>query len=293
MTGFSFSGLYYLDANFAEQMRRVMEPRLESGQDAIPAYLRQPHPSTVMPAQEARPQAGTSAYYDYCADYYRRINGGEVCVFAVRGSMSRYGYCSWGTEDLTALLYAAYRNEKIKAVVMQMDTPGGTVDGTKAFADAVAARNKPVVAWTNFCASAGVFVASQSDEIMLEPQTVTQIGSIGVLSVYIDQSAYLEKHGYRVQILRADGSEDKARMNGIEPLEADMLAEHKSVLNACRTEFLGYVRRGRAGRLTSKEWESGKMFGVKDALRIGLADRTGSLDQAIQRALQLSKSNKS
>ena len=288
--GFSFSGLYFIDENFVEQMERIMIPRLNAGRDAIPEHLRMQHPSQSIAANN-RPNAGTASYYAAYADYYRRINGGKVAVIPVQGPMSRYGNCSWGTEDLKGIMQAADQLEDVKAVVLRADTPGGTVDGTKAFADAVAGMNKPVVLWTNFCASAGVFVGSQASEIWLEPQTVTQIGSIGVLSVYVDQSAALEKQGYKVQIIRADGSHDKAKMNGIEPLDADTLAEQKGLLNACRQEFLGYVRRGRAGKLTSSEWESGKMFGVKDALRIGLADRTGSLDQAINRALQLSKSN--
>lgn len=290
MSVFSFSGLYYIEQHFAEQMERILLPRLNAGRDAIPEYLRMQHPVHVI-APENRPNAATPSYYAAYADYYRRVNGGKVAVIPVQGAMSRYGNCSWGMEDLTGILKACDGVEDVKAVVIKADTPGGTVDATKAFADAVGGLKKPVVLWTNFCASAGYFVGSQAAEIWLEPQTVTQIGSIGVLSVYVDQSAALEKQGYKVQIIRADGSDDKAKMNGIEPLDAGTLAEQKGLLNACRQEFLGYVRRGRAGKLQSSEWESGKLFGVKDAIRIGLADRAGSLEQAINRALQLSKSN--
>ena len=290
MTTFSFSGLHYISEQYAGHMARIILPRLDAGRDAIPAYMRSEHPSQVI-AADHRPNAATASYYAAYADYYRRTNGGKVAVVPLQGAMSRYGNCAWGMEDLTGIVKACDALEDVKAVVIKADTPGGTVDGTKAFADAVAGLKKPVVLWTNFCASAGYFVGSQADEIWLEPQTVTQIGSIGVLSVYVDQSAALEKQGLKVQIIRADGSQDKNLMNGVEPLSADVLAEQKALLNACRQEFLGYVRRGRAGKLQSSEWESGKMFAVKDALRIGLADRAGSLDQAINRALQLSKTN--
>jgi ClpP class serine protease len=115
------------------------------------------------------------------------------------------------------------------------------------------------------------------------------IGSIGVLLVLADQSQALEKQGIKVQIIRADGSQDKALVNGVEPVSDETMAELKATLNACRAEFVGYVRRGRAGKLQSNEVFTGKMYTATQAVSNGLADRKGNLQQAIQRAIQLSK----
>jgi protease-4 len=121
----------------------------------------------------------------------------------------------------------------------------------------------------------------------MEDSVTSEVGSIGVLLVYTDYSKYLEKEGMVVTIFRADGSEDKALMNGIEPLSSELIAEIKSSLNDCRKVFLGYVKRGRVGKLQSDEVFSGKMYGKKDALRLGLVDGIGSLSDAVKRARKM------
>ncbi|WP_297376635.1 S49 family peptidase [Spirosoma sp.] len=263
---------------------------MRAGRDAVPPSMRGEHPSAFMGGREDnRPQAGTSGYYEYFVDAYAKRTGGEVPIIPVIGPLSRYGACSWGYEDLTGLMQAADRMPSTKAIVLETNTPGGGVDGLKAFAESVRATSKPVVVWTPFCASAGYYFASQADEIILEDQSVTEIGSIGVIMIYANQARALEKAGIDVRIFRSDGSEKKAPLNGIEPLSEETIASIQSSLNDAKREFHGYVRRGRAGLLTSDEWTSADMFSVKDALKIGLADAKGSLDFAVKRALQLAK----
>lgn len=304
------SGLYFLEYNYAGRMEGIIVSRLNAGNDPIPLSMRTAHPMADIAlkasaggmrrnelmagayAADGGPVAGSTEYYRYIADYYRQIGGGEVMILPILGSMSRYGYCGWGTEDYDAILAAAYQMDSIKAIVLKMDTPGGTVDGTKALAERVRARTKPVGVWTPGCYSAGYFVASQADFIMMENQAVSGVGSIGVLWVVVDQSAALEKGGYKAHVVRADGSERKALLNGLEPIDDAMIeAECKPILNDCRTEFVGYVRRGRAGKLTSGEWETADVFGPKKAIAIGLADSTGTMDDAVKLALKLSKSS--
>ncbi|GAB3790159.1 hypothetical protein GCM10028818_59870 [Spirosoma horti] len=253
--------------------------------------MRGEHPSAFMGGREDnRPQAGTSGYYEYYVDAYAKRTGGEVPIIPIIGPLSRYGACSWGYEDLTGLMQAADRMPSSKAVVLEMNTPGGGVDGLRAFAETVRTMSKPVVVWTPFCASAGVYIASQArGGIILEDQSVTEIGSIGVIMIYANQARALEKAGIDVRIFRSDGSEKKAPLNGIEPLSEETVAKIQSSLNNAKKEFHGAVRRGRAGVLTSDEWTSGDMFGVKDALNMGLADGKGSLQTAVTRALQLAK----
>ena len=279
MTGFSFSGQWYIEPQFAERMRDLIRPRLEAGKDAIPTNM-----LTISPPIEAK----LARNEQWVAEYFRKANG--VAQLPIDGAMSRSGeMCSYGNETLMYWLDVLKRDPDTVAVVLKTNSPGGTVDSTRAFADAVRNFGKPIVAWTPFAASAAYYVASQCTEIMVEDQLVGGVGSIGVLMVLADQSGALEKQGIKVQIIRADGSEQKALVNGVEAISDETMAELKATLNACRAEFVGYVRRGRAGKLTSDEVFSGKMYVAKAAVRLGLADRVGSLEMAHKRALQLSK----
>ena len=263
-------------------MADLIRPRLEAGKDPIPTNL-----LSQKPAISAQLNDG---YEQRVASYFRQANG--VAIVPIDGAMSRNGeLCSYGNEVIMGWLDILSRDPQTRAIVLKVNSPGGTVDSTRAFADQVRAiRNiKPVVGWTPFAASAAYYVLSQCTEIMVEDQLVGGVGSIGVLMVLADQSAALEKQGIKVQIIRADGSHDKALINGVEPVSDETMAELKATLNACRAEFVGYVRRGRAGKLTSNEVFTGKMYNATEAVKLGLADRKGSFQQAIQRAVQLSK----
>lgn len=280
MTGFSFSGQWYIEPGYAERMRELIVPRLEAGKDPIPAVL-----LTTNPTIDAKLN---SSYEQRVADYFR--NDAGVGIVPINGAMSREGeLCSYGNALIADWLDIMNRDENTRAIVLNINSPGGTVDSTKMLADVVKNCAKPVVAWTPFAASAAYFVASQCAEIFVEDQLVGGVGSIGVLMVLADQSKALERQGIGIQIIRADGSEDKALINGVEPVSDETMAELKATLNACRSEFVGYVRRGRAGKLTSNEVFSGKMYTAGEAVRLGLADRKGTLQQAVQRAIQLSK----
>lgn len=263
------------------RMHDMILPRLRAGKDPIPqSYLRQqqqPKPSSM----------GQSDYADVDWDLldikdYLRLGGGNVAVISISGAMSRNGLCGDGNEYIARILSRLDTLKQCQAVILKFNTPGGTVDSTEMLADVVKNFSKPIWAWTPFCASAGYFVASQCNQIWMEPSITSEVGSIGVLMVYTDYSKYLEKEGMAVTIFRADGSEDKARINGIEPLNDELVAEIQTSLNDCRKVFLGYVKRGRVGKLQSDEVFSGRMYGTKEAIKLGLADKIGSLSEAIK-----------
>jgi signal peptide peptidase SppA len=279
MTGFSFAGQWYLEPGYAERMEQIIRPRLEAGKDAIPFGMLNLNPPI---------DAALSRSEQYVADYFRNQDG--VGILPINGTMSREGgMCSYGNESLARWTDILNRDEHTRAVVFKINSPGGTVDSTRMLADVVRSCTKPTVAWTPFAASAAYFVASQCTEIVVEDQLVGGVGSIGVLMILVNQKKALENQGFEVEIIRAEGSEDKALVNGIEPISAQTRSEIQTMLNTCRNEFVGYVRRGRAGRIQSNDVYSGKMYTASEAIRLGLADRKGTLQQAIQRALTLSK----
>ena len=121
----------------------------------------------------------------------------------------------------------------------------------------------------------------------MENSQAAEFGSIGVLMVHVDQSEALSKAGLNVRIFRAGESIDKATINGIEPLTPELEAEIQTSLDEAMSLFKGYVKRGRAGKLTSEDVFSGKMYNKKDAISYGLVDSAGSLADAIKLARRL------
>ena len=272
-----------LHAGFAKRMHAVILPRLEAGRDALPQSYFRNKPQSI----QYRDAQGNYDWGLYALNQYTEGNGGDVAVIPITDTMSRYGYCGYGNEYIAGLLDVANRANDLKGIVLKMDTPGGTVDSIELLADAVRNCNKKVVVWTNFCASAGYFVASQADHVVIENSVSSEVGSIGVLMVYTDISKALEKAGYSVSIYRAGGSVDKALVNGIEPLSEATLADIQMSLDDSLKTFKGYVRRGRVGKLASEEVFTGKMYNKKEALSLGLADSYGSLKDAVKLVRQL------
>lgn len=262
-------------------MEQIILPRIVAGKDPIPEHFKL---RSDIKFYDENGDFNANAYY---LKQYLKDGGGEVAVIPITGTMSRYGYCGFGNERIAAIIQEAEKQKDVKAVVLKFDTPGGTVDSTDMLADVIRSFSKPIVAWTNYCASAGYFAASQCDKIILENSISSEVGSIGVLMVYVDQSQALEKAGYDVTIFRADGSQDKAKINGIEPLDDESRAEIQSDLNAALTGFKGYVRRGRAGKLTSDDVMTGKMYKKKEAMANGLVDGLGNLSDAVKIALSM------
>lgn len=266
-------------------MEGIILPRLAAGFDPIPAHFRVSH---IDAAISPRDKDGNWSQARAYLDSYLRAGGGDVAVIPLEGTMSRYGFCGIGNEFLTEVINEAAIEPAVKAIVIKGNTPGGTVDSVEMLADAIKKFPKPSVGYVNgMVASAGVFAMSQTDQIVMENSISAEIGSIGVLMVHVDQTAALEKAGLKVSIFRATESIDKARINGAEPLTPELKAEIQASLDEAMKTFKGYVRRGRAGRLTSEEVFTGKMYGKNRAISLGLVDRTGALSDAIKLARKL------
>ncbi len=220
-------------------------------------------------------------------------SGSKVAVIPVQGAIKKYGgMCSLGTKDLVAQLSAANRDPEIAAVVLDIDSPGGQVDGTEEFAQAVAASGKPVVAYIDgLGASAAYWIASQAAHIFINSASTGYAGSLGVLCMSMDQSAFLERQGVKVEILRSSRAVDKARLNPVEPLSDAVRAQVQADLDQIADTFISAVEKGRAGKLSTKEDVfTGKVYRGADALKYGLVDKVGSLQDAVNHAAKLAQS---
>ncbi|WP_159102690.1 S49 family peptidase [Flectobacillus major] len=227
----------------------------------------------------------------YLNNYYTNLYSAssDILVLPIVGEMSRYSYWSLGMEELAKLLDVARADDKYKGAVLKISTPGGTADGCSMLADAVTnfRKSKPVVTSTNRCLSAGYFIASQGDEIVVEDSAMSSVGSISSLFIYENYSRQLQMQGVDVEMIRAQGGENKAKINPYEPLTEETRGYLQAQTNAARKEFVGYVKRGRVGKIKSEDVFSGNVYGAKDAITLGLADRIGDFNSAIKRCQQL------
>ena len=215
--------------------------------------------------------------------------GKYVSLITAGGIMTRFSsYYNYGYEDIARQLLKADADPNSLGTVFRAVGPGGTSDGNYLVPDAINACKKPVVAATNYAMSATYMMICPCDEIVMDAGAASQVGSIGSQYVHVNESKYFENQGIEHKIIRATGSEMKNQVNSIEPLSEDAQAKIQTLVDSCRKEFVGYVLRGRAGRNLKNEALTGDEFSAKVALNLGLIDRLGSLEVAIQRVVQLS-----
>jgi signal peptide peptidase SppA len=197
--------------------------------------------------------------------------------------MQYFGGCS--VEGLRETLSAALADASVTAIVLDIDSPGGTVAGITEFAAEVrAARGgaKPIVAVANtLAASAAYWLASQADEIVCSPSG--HVGSIGVYAIHQDISRMIDEMGVTMTLVSA--GEHKTEGNEYEPLSDDARADIQGRVDATYGQFLADVAAGR--RVTTADVEAnyggGRVLTAKKALAAGMVDRVESLGQTIQR----------
>lgn len=193
-------------------------------------------------------------------------------------------------ESVGKIIQEANQDPNITGILLDMDTPGGTVSGTEYLGDIVFNSVKPVVAYGNgLIASAGEWIASQARETIISGNTA-EVGSIGVLTVHTDESGWMQQMGMIDTIVTADGSEDKVVAPYTKPLDAIEEEKLKAELNPIRKMFIDAVVRGRGSKIKDIEKvTTGKMFYGKDAVKFGLADSIGTFDDALKAVVRIAR----
>ena len=220
------------------------------------------------------------------------LSGTAVAVMPVQGVVQkRGGMCSTGTKQLAQMLANANADNQVGSIVLDVDSGGGAVDGTEEFATAVRNSKKPVVAHIDgLGASAAYWIASQASHISISSATTAYAGSLGVLCTHVGQGEALAKNGQKVTILRSTRAVDKARFNGLEPLTDELKAQVQADLDTIAGTFIAAVESGRAGKLsTSEDVFTGKVYAGQDAIKHGLVDSIGTLQDAVNQAAKLAR----
>lgn len=226
-----------------------------------------------------------------------QCQNGNVAVIPVVGALTKYGdLCNYGMQDYQRMLSAANASPNVDAIVMIIDSPGGTVDGTPEFGLAVKNSSKPVgVFGDSLVGSAAMWVASQAVVIVGNKNNPTQFGSIGTLMIKQDFSKMQEMGQIQmVEIIRAPQSTDKALVNSFEPIPDGARTELMSQLRDITNQFIDTVKKGRGEALNADTpgLFTGKTFDVYASKKAGLIDSVGTLQTAVNKVLDVAATRK-
>ena len=218
---------------------------------------------------------------------YDRV--GPLAVVKMAGALAKEGSWWWGvasTRQIGAALLQAAKDPGVKGILLDVDSPGGTVDGTEelaSIAQAVAAV-KPLYAYAgDLMCSAAYWIGSQAREI--GAQASAMIGSIGVIMTHVDWSGYDEQTGIDVTYLTA--GHFKALGNAHESLSDEARTYLQQQLDDVYDLFLEAVAAGRGvSREQALAMADGRIFLGRQALELGLVDRLESRADFINRIVQ-------
>ncbi len=233
------------------------------------------------------------------ADYLRIVktrrvsepkNAPTVAVVVAMGSIMEGDQPagSVGGVSTAALLRKAREDEKVKAVVLRVDSPGGSAFASEQIrreVELLRAAGKPVVAsMGNVAASGGYWISMSADRIVADPTTIT--GSIGVIGLFMTAPRLLERLGVRsdgVGTTSWSGALDPTR-----PFDPRLKPVFERLIAKSYRDFLEGVAKGRGTTPEAVDAIArGRIWSGEQALERGLVDELGGIEDAIRRAAEL------
>jgi protease-4 len=199
--------------------------------------------------------------------------------------LSPFGRSSAGGDTIAAALRQATADDDVKAVVLRVDSPGGSVTASETIwreVSRVRAAGKPVVAsMGSVAASGGYYVAMAAEVVVANPATIT--GSIGVITGKLVARELKDRLGVGSESLRTNANADAWSVNS--PFTAE---QHEMVEAEADLFYDDFVRRVAEARNMSIEdvgiVARGRVWTGADAIERGLVDELGGLRTAVRRA---------
>ncbi len=207
--------------------------------------------------------------------------GDRVALIRIEGVIT-------DSRETTEELKEYVKNPSIKAIVLRVDSPGGAVAPSQEIYEEVrkaVAKKKVLVSMGSVAASGGYYIASPATRIIANPGTLT--GSIGVIMEIPNIEGLMNKLGIKTEVVKSGKHKDIASIfRGIGKEEREIL---QGVLDNVHTQFIKAVAEGR--KMLPSDVEKiadGRVFTGEQALKAGLIDELGNLEDAVQAAAKLS-----
>lgn len=191
------------------------------------------------------------------------------------------------SKDIIDEIKGYVKDRSIKAIILRIDSPGGTVAPAQEIYEEVkkaTAKKKIVVSMGSIAASGGYYIASPANRIIANPGTLT--GSIGVIMEIPNIEGLMNKIGIKTEVVKSGKHKDIASaFRGIGREERQIL---QGVMDNVHEQFIKAVAEGRKILPDDvKKIADGRIFTGEQALKVGLVDELGNLEDAIQSAARL------
>ncbi len=180
-------------------------------------------------------------------------------------------------------LERAAKDKSIKAVVLRIDSPGGSVAASQEIAAMIRNFEKPlVVSMADMAASGGYYISAPADGIVAHPGTMT--GSIGVIFSMVYLDGFYEKLGIETEIIKSGKHKDMFSRK-LTPEERRLIQE---ISDGAYEQFVSEVAQGRGlDEDYVRELATGQLYLGSHALELGLVDRLGGIEESIELAAEI------
>lgn len=194
------------------------------------------------------------------------------------------------TEKLSRAVNSAIADPNVKAIVFDVDSPGGSVFGVQEVADEIfkARGTKPILANANsLAASAAYWIATAADELYVTPSG--EVGSIGVYAAHVDVSKAQELKGLKTTLVSAGKYKIEGHPYG--PLEEEAATQMQARVNDYYDAFTKAVGKFRGVGVDAVRggFGEGRTVGAKQAVTEGMANGVETLQETINRAAKLAR----
>jgi protease-4 len=211
----------------------------------------------------------------------KRLLGGEgVGLVEVKGLIL-------DSQETVRQLHELRKNERVKAIVLRIDSPGGVVGPSQeiyAEVKKLTAVKKVVVSMGSLAASGGYYIAAPAVRIIANPGTIT--GSIGVLMKFSNVEGLMGKIGMKAFTLKTGKFKDVG--SPVRPMSDQDKAMLQGVIDSAHGQFVKAVAEGRKLPVAEvRQIADGRIFTGEQALALKLVDRLGTLQDAVEEAGKL------
>ena len=192
-------------------------------------------------------------------------------------------------KDMVKTINDVAKDDQVKAVVFRISSPGGSAYGSEQICHALTmlkAKKPVIVSMGDYAASGGYYIACMADKILAQPNTIT--GSIGIFGVIPNVSGLNDKLG-----ITYDGVKTNKMSDFISVTRAFKPEERSLMQNYVNRGYELFVKRCAEGRKMKPEQikaiAEGRVWTGEDAIKIGLVDKIGGLNDAVKIAVDKAK----
>jgi len=210
---------------------------------------------------------------------------GNVAVIDITGTIVADKDANFLFEDVTSsdeirkLIRKADKNNRIKAIIFKINSPGGSAVASEEIANEIKKTNKTTVAWIREIGTSGAYwIASSADYVISNRMSIT--GSIGVIASYLGFSGFLEEHNVSYERLVAGSLKDMG--SPFKELTPGEKALFEKSLDAIHDYFVDEIAKNRNLRKSDvKKIATGMFYLGVEAKELGLVDELGSREEVI------------